>query len=85
MFFDGYRVARNWSLQGNDRKERFLNRIIRRRFNALQVVRVPRAELFTNLKKKRLWIRKNFRKNTTTVFWYAVQKTKSKKYSIFAI
>lgn len=31
--------------QRNDRKEWFLNRIIRRRFNALQVVRVPRAEL----------------------------------------
>lgn len=37
-------LARHRLRQRNDRKERFLTGI-RRRFNALQVVRVPRAEL----------------------------------------
>lgn len=42
--------------QRNDRKERFLTDF-RQRFNALQVVQVPRAVLFTNLKTERLWKR----------------------------
>lgn len=29
--------------------------------------------------------KEEFQKSMTTVFWYAVQKTISKKYSIFAI
>lgn len=51
-----YCVARSGLHEGNDRKERFLTDF-RQRFNALQVVQVPRAVLFTNLKTERLWKR----------------------------
>nr|DAU31240.1 MAG TPA: hypothetical protein [Caudoviricetes sp.] len=45
-----YRVARTGLHEGNNRKQRFLSRIIRQRFNALQVVQVPRAELLLTIK-----------------------------------
>lgn len=54
FFFDGYRVARSRLYEGNDWKQRFLSRIIRQRFNALQVVQVPRAEQITNLKRNNM-------------------------------
>nr|DAE67156.1 MAG TPA: hypothetical protein [Caudoviricetes sp.] len=39
-----------WDIEGDDWVQRFLSRIIRQRFNALQVVQVPRAELLLTIK-----------------------------------
>lgn len=43
-----------WDIEGDDWVQRFLSRIIRQRFNALQVVQVPRAEQITNLKRNNM-------------------------------
>ena len=53
VFYMRYCMARSRLHEGVDmnlRFLRFLNRIIRQRFNALQVVQVPRAELLFIIK-----------------------------------
>lgn len=54
VFYMRYCMARSRLHEGVDMNLRFLNRIIRQRFNALQVVQVPRAEQITNLKRNNM-------------------------------
>lgn len=50
VFYMRYCMARSRLHEGVDMNLRFLNRIIRQRFNALQVVQVPRAEILFIIK-----------------------------------